>query len=216
MLSADSLFPVNLIKYLGRNSKCFVTTLYETLKWLYLAWLTGMQSWARIFGNASLRWWRGVILQMPRLEKQVGIAKFPGLGIRSLNFGANRSFFTKKRSGLSDSLTIAHYFWATWANRSWSLIRPEQPERLTHFAQKEWADLLLFSKLQKNCTKCKTHTIFSIFFSKLRIFCEWKRKWAICTKKPSDSLICSFVLSDLSKLLTFAHLSLATWAICSQ
>ena len=32
VLSADSLFPVNLIKYLGRNSKCFVTTLYETLK----------------------------------------------------------------------------------------------------------------------------------------------------------------------------------------
>ena len=33
VLSADSLFPVNRIKYqVGRNSKCFVTTLYETLK----------------------------------------------------------------------------------------------------------------------------------------------------------------------------------------
>ena len=35
-------------------------------------------------------------------------------------------------------------------------------------------------------------------------------------RKKSNSLICSFFMSDLSKLLTVAHLSWATWAIDSQ
>ena len=35
-------------------------------------------------------------------------------------------------------------------------------------------------------------------------------------KKPSNSLIRSFVLSELSESLTFAHLSWATWTIRSQ
>ena len=60
------------------------------------------------------------------------------------------------------------------------------------------------------------------------IFCEWKRKWAICSKKnerlthlhicleqPEQiAHISSFVmsdLSDLSNLLTLARLSWATW-----
>ena len=58
----------------------------------------------------------------------------PGLRIRSLNFGANRSFFAKKVSYLSNLLPIAHFFWATWENLSRSLIGPE---RFAHFAQKE-------------------------------------------------------------------------------
>ena len=42
-----------------------------------------------------------------------------------------RSFLV---SALSDSLTIAHFLWATWANRSWSLIFGEWPERFAHIA----------------------------------------------------------------------------------
>ena len=37
-------------------------------------------------------------------------------------------------SDLSDSLTIAHFLWATWANRSGLLIFGELPERFAHIA----------------------------------------------------------------------------------
>ena len=83
---------------------------------------------------------------------------FSGLGICSSVFWANRSFFVKKwankwfaqktsdslicsflMSDLSNSLMIAHFLWATWANRSWSLIFGERPERLAHIAHFWWA-----------------------------------------------------------------------------
>ena len=35
-------------------------------------------------------------------------------------------------SDLSDSLMTTHFLWATWANRSWSLIIGERPERRAH------------------------------------------------------------------------------------
>ena len=40
-------------------------------------------------------------------------------------------------SNLSDSLTIAHFFWAMWANRSWSLIYGERPKHFTHIAHQK-------------------------------------------------------------------------------
>ena len=54
-----------------------------------------------------------------------------------------RSFLV---SNQSDSLTIAHFHRAMWANRSWSLIFGEWPERFTHIAhQKEgMSDSLIF------------------------------------------------------------------------
>ena len=67
-----------------------------------------------------------------------------------------------------------------------------------------------------------------MFLSKSLIFCEQKSEWEIRSeKKMSHSLIyhewperiangCSFVMSDLSDLLTVAHLTWATWAIGSQ
>ncbi len=82
-----------------------------------------------------------------------------GLGIRSSDIRANRSFFAQKWvnerfaqknerfthlpflvSEMSDSLTIAHFLWAPWANCSWSLIFGEQPERFAHIAHFWWAN----------------------------------------------------------------------------
>ena len=57
---------------------------------------------------------------------------------------------------------------------------------------------------------------FRIFLEPIDHFYEQKRKWVICTKKQSYSLICSFVLIDLSELVKFIHLSWATWVMCSQ
>ena len=48
-------------------------------------------------------------------------------------------------SNLSDSLTIAHFLWVTWANRSWSLILGEQPERFAHIAHFWWATWAIHS-----------------------------------------------------------------------
>ena len=59
------------------------------------------------------------------------------------------------------------------------------------------------------------NTILGKFWSESLVFCERKSKWAISLEKMSDSLICSFILSVLSKLLTIAHLSWVTWVIRS-
>ena len=80
--------------------------------------------------------------------KTAKMAFFSGLGFHSFVFRANCSFlvkkwanerFTKKMSDslirsllvseMSDSLTIAHFLIATWANHSWSLIFGEPNER---------------------------------------------------------------------------------------
>ena len=50
------------------------------------------------------------------------------------------------------------------------------------------------------------------FLSESLFFCK-KMRWAIRSKKQA---IHSFLVSDLSDSLTVAHLSWATWAICSQ
>ena len=104
-------------------------------------------------------------------------------------------------SNLSESLMVAHFWWATWANHSWSLIFGEQPEQFAH--QKRGNERIahfLNNKMQ---------------FAHL----SWGT-WA----NHSRSLIChewperiahgrSFVLSDLSKSLTVAHLIWAKWAM---
>ena len=53
--------------------------------------------------------------------------------------------------------------------------------------------------------------IFGLFKSELLIFWEHKSKWVIHSKNKA---ICSFI--NLCDLLTFAHLSWATWANCSH
>ena len=53
-----------------------------------------------------------------------------------------RSFLV---SDLSDSFMVAHFWWATWANCSWSLIFGEQPERFAHIAHFWWATWAIHS-----------------------------------------------------------------------
>ena len=43
--------------------------------------------------------------------------------------------------------------------------------------------------------------LFEFFWAKLLVFVSEREKWVIRSKKTSDSLICSIVLSDLSKSL---------------
>ena len=80
--------------------------------------------------------------------------------------------------------SFAHFWWATWANHSLrSFLVSNLSDLLASLIKKEW-------------------------MSKLLVFCEWKSKWVICSKKRA---ICSFIMSDLSESLTVAHLSWATW-----
>ena len=48
-------------------------------------------------------------------------------------------------SDLSDSLTIAHFLWASGANRTWSLIFGELPERFALIAHFWWATWAIHS-----------------------------------------------------------------------
>ena len=70
-------------------------------------------------------------------------------------------------SDLSESLTVAHFWWATWANRSWLLSFGERPERFAHIAQREWATV---SELLRLLTKYE-------WMSKLLMF--FGEKWVI-------------------------------------
>ena len=54
------------------------------------------------------------------------------------------------------------------------------------------------------------------FLSESLVFCDKMSEWAIQLKKTRDSLIHSFLVSDLSDLLMVAHFWWATWAICSH
>ena len=137
----------------------------------------------------------------------------------------------------SKSEWFAHFWWATWAIRSQLIISSELPERIAHGRLFVLSDLSysltslrrneqkfsFFKNFQKNCKMVQKIRFFRIFLSEWLIFCERKRNGALCWKKPSASLmcpeqperiahICSFVMSDLSDLLTVAHLSWATWA----
>ena len=73
---------------------------------------------------------------------------FSGLGIRSFDFRAIRSFFVQKwairshrsfpRSNLSESLMVAHFWWAKWANHSCrSFDLSEMSVSLTSLTKKE-------------------------------------------------------------------------------
>ena len=55
---------------------------------------------------------------------------------RPERFAHGRSF---PLSDLSDSLTVAHFSWAIWANRSQSLIWFEQNEQMSKWANERWA-----------------------------------------------------------------------------
>ena len=68
--------------------------------------------------------------------------------------------------------------------------------------------LVFFKRTQK-------YDFNQILLSKSLVFHEWKSKWAIRSKKTSNLLICSFIMSDQSKSLRVTLLSWATWAVHS-
>ena len=129
-----------------------------------------------------------------------------GLGICSSNFGANCSFFAKKvskwaiRSKKWEIRSFAHFWWATWAICSQSLIPSEQPERI---AQKEWVKLLHFLKTSKKTVKTYKKYVFFEFFLANRSFLRAKEKNERFAQKNRG-------------ISSFAHLSWATWANCSH
>ena len=110
--------------------------------------------------------------------------------------------------------SFANFWGATWAIRSHpSFLVSDLSDPLTSLIKKEgMSESLGFFKRTKNLTK---NTIFVKFFLRIpRIL--WVKEQMSDSLKKSDLLIRSFIMSDLSKLLTVPHLSWATWAICSQ
>ena len=130
-----------------------------------------------------------------------------GLEICSSFFWANRLFFSKKWANerfTKKNERLAYFWWATWANSSWTLILVSDLSEslmVAHFWWAAWA--------------IRSHHSLK------------KREWAITcffkhTKNVPKNLIldflefCSFNMSDLSESLTVAHFSWVTWAIGSQ
>ena len=98
--------------------------------------------------------------------------------------------------------SFAHFLWATWAIHSHCSLK-----------KKEWENRSFLKKnLQKNVPK---NSILVSFLVNCSFFVS-KRANEQFAHKTRDSLIGSFIMSDLSKSLTVPHLSWATWAIRSQ
>ena len=154
---------------------------------------------------------RGIVYILGPSRVGNSLIKFRSFAL--LIFGERPEWFAHDLSfllsDLSESLIIAHLSCATWAIRS---LRSEE-------MSESFASLKKFKKMLKTYTK---YNLLN-FFEGIAHLLWAKEKWAICSKKPSNSLICperpegnahicSFVMSDLSDSLTVAHLSWATWA----
>ena len=106
-------------------------------------------------------------------------------------------------SDLNKSLMVTHFWWATWAICSYHSLSLSKKE--------EMSKSLVF---QKTYIKRNKKNILVKFCWAHRLF--FVSKWAICSEKKSNLLIRSSIMSNLSKLLTVAHLSFATWGIHSR
>ena len=92
-----------------------------------------------------------------------------------------------------------------WAIRSWSLILGERPEQIAHGCSFLVSDL--------------SNLLTSLIFLNTKSYIKHSKKLDFrffYQKCLSELLIRSFIMSDLSESLTVAHLSWATWAICSR
>ena len=104
--------------------------------------------------------------------------------------------------------SFGHFWCATWAIRSWSLIFGERPEQFAYIAQFWWATWAICShrslkrENERIARFCKRKSDLGESLTVAHL--SWVT-WGIC----SQSLI---VLSDLSKLLTVTHLIWAIWA----
>ena len=202
---------------------------------------------ASIFSSKWMRWNPSPFAQPKHKTSAYYFVIYPGNSL--IGFPSEYLVFCKKMSelaihskkhaicsflvsDLSDSLMFAQFWWAIWANRSWSLSFVEQPERFAHshsfvmsdlsnsltslFWKGRMSEALGFLNLQKKTfTKCKKIQIYSIFFERFTRCRERKSKWAIHLKKASELLICSFIMSDLQKSIMVTLLSWGTWAIRS-
>ena len=124
--------------------------------------------------------------------------------------------------------SFTHFWWATWAIRSWSLIFGEQPERIAHGRSflvsdlsdrshcppkmREWANGSFF-KIKKPYIK---HTKNKILDFLPKIFERIAHSLTYHERPERIAHGCSFVMSDLSDSLTVALLIWVTWVIPSQ
>ena len=82
-----------------------------------------------------------------------------------------------------------------------SLIFGERSERFAHIAHKKWGNEQIAHFLQKKrILNILNNNVLDVFSQKFL----------------RESLIRSFIMSNLSESLTVAHLSWVTWAICSR
>ena len=138
-------------------------------------------------------------------------ANLAGLGICSSVFWANRSFFAKKWADEGFALKneqLAHL-----------LIFCERPERFAHGRS------FLVSNLSNSLTSLVKKEGMSkslgVFFNVQNTYKKiWMNESLVLTflwvkERLSDLLNRSFIMRDLRAWLTVAHLSWATWAICS-
>ena len=120
-----------------------------------------------------------------------------------------------------DSLIFGE--WPEPFSHSRSFVMSDLSNSLTSLFKNEgMSELLTIFKLPKKCTK---NMILFKFFLVNCLFLWVKERLSNLLKKTSNLLICSltmsnlsshsFVMSNLSNLLTIAHLSWATWAISS-
>ena len=124
--------------------------------------------------------------------------QFPQKTNENIPSPAIRSFLV---SALNESLMITHFWWATWAICSHHSLK-----------KRKGANRLFFLPYENIQTK----NILVKFCWANNLFLWAKEQMSDLLKKKSNLLICSFIMIDLSKLLTVAHLSWATWAIHSQ
>ena len=82
--------------------------------------------------------WKPLIFAVFLLSKDSGTKSmiFYRAGKLLIGYPSESLVFCPK---MSNSLMIAHFLWATWANRSWLLIFVERPERFAHIANFLWA-----------------------------------------------------------------------------
>ena len=107
-----------------------------------------------------------------------------------------RSFLVRD---LSDSLTIAHFLWAMWANCSWLLIFGERPERFGHIAQSKW---VIVSESLTSLTKNEPPNAFITVWGKQR-FGEGVEERGTAQDSNqgwefTHSLICSYYSNQIS------------------
>ena len=100
------------------------------------------------------------------------------------------------------------FWWATWAIHSWSLIFGEQPDRFAQIAHFWWAKWAICSH---GSLKKREWANRSFFYVQKRT-----KRYNFSHIFLSESLIRSFIMSDLIKSLTVTHLSWETWAIRSR